>query len=57
MIGQRLAFGFRETTLTQDFIDMVREYKIGNVILFYWNIINADQLRQLCRDIQGLIQE
>ncbi|HIT33946.1 MAG TPA: glycoside hydrolase family 3 protein [Candidatus Faecousia intestinigallinarum] len=56
MLGQKLAFGFHGTALPQEFIDLLREYKVGNVILFLRNIESAAQMRRLCREIQELIQ-
>lgn len=55
LLGQRLGFGFEGTRIPDDFAALVREYKIGNVVLFRRNIENNSQLRQLCRDIQSLI--
>ena len=46
LLGQRLAFGFEGTCIPEDFAALVREYKIGNVILFRRNIKNNDQLRR-----------
>lgn len=56
-IGQRLIAGFPGYELDERFIRLVKEYKIGNVILFRHNIRSKYQLRQLCRDIQSLIQD
>ena len=56
MLGQKLVFGFHGDTLSQEFIDLIQEYKIGNVILFLRNVKSADQLRRLCGEIQDLIQ-
>ena len=55
LLGQRLAFGFEGTCIPEDFAALVREYKIGNVILFRRNIENNEQLRRLCRELQSLI--
>ncbi|MGM9600659.1 MAG: beta-N-acetylhexosaminidase [Faecousia sp.] len=55
-IGQRLIAGFPGQELDDRFIRLVKEYKIGNVILFRHNIRNKYQLQQLCQDIQSLIQ-
>lgn len=57
MLGQKLIFGFYGTALPEDFKQLIREYKIGNVILFLRNISSADQLRRLCAEIQALILE
>ena len=34
MLGQKLVFGFHGKTLPEEFKNLLREYKIGNVILF-----------------------
>lgn len=54
--GQRLVFGFPGTTIPAEFAALVREYKIGNVILFRYNIESLAQLARLCADIQSLIR-
>ena len=51
MIGQRLAVGFDGPTIPQDFVDLVRDYKVGNIILFRRNVKSYEQLRALCADI------
>lgn len=56
MLGQKLIFGFHGTSLPEEFIALVKEYKIGNVILFLRNVESAQQLRKLCAQIQELIQ-
>lgn len=55
MLGQKLIFGFHGTELPEEFIQLIKEYKIGNVILFLRNVKSADQLRRLCGEIQELI--
>ena len=45
-IGQRLVTGFPGTALTPELVQVVKEYKIGNIILFRENIASADQLRK-----------
>lgn len=57
MLGQKLIFGFHGTALTEEFKQLIREYRIGNVILFLRNVESADQLRRLCAEIQSLILE
>ncbi len=54
-IGQRFAAGFPSTVISDDFIRLVKEYKIGNVILFKENIQSKEQLYSLCRALQTLI--
>jgi beta-N-acetylhexosaminidase len=56
-IGQRLMTGFPGTEMTEEFIQAVKQHKIGNVILFKENITDRAQLKQLCRDIQTLIRQ
>ena len=55
-IGQRLVTGFPGTAITPELVQVVKEYKIGNIILFRENIASADQLRTLCADLQTLIR-
>ncbi len=55
MLGQKLIFGFHGTELSEEFISLIREYKIGNVILFLRNVASADQLRRLCAQVRELI--
>ena len=38
MIGQHFVVGFPGTSLEEEFIQLVKEYKIGNVILFRRNV-------------------
>jgi len=57
MLGQKLIFGFQGTELSDEFKALIREYQIGNVILFARNIQSAQQLRKLCAQIQSLIME
>ena len=54
-IGQMFACGFRGTEIPEDFIALVKKYKVGNVILFKHNITSLAQLKTLCTDIQTLI--
>ena len=56
-IGQLIFVGFPATTPGKEFIHIVSEYKIGNVILFARNIESAAQVRQLCTDLQKLIRK
>ena len=57
MLGQKMVFGFYGTSLPEDFKQLVREYKVGNVILFLRNVRSAEQLRRLCGEIQEFIRE
>ena len=55
MLGQKLIFGFHGTSMSEEFKSLIREYKIGNVILFLRNVESAEKLRRLCGEIQELI--
>lgn len=57
MLGQKLVFGFHGTELSEEFKSLIREYRIGNVILFLRNVESAAQLRRLCGEIQELVLE
>ncbi len=57
MLGQKLEYGFHGTELTEEFKSLIREYKIGNVILFRRNVESADQLRRLCGEIREFIMQ
>ena len=54
-IGQMFVCGFPGTEMPEDFIALVKKYKVGNVILFKHNIISLAQLKTLCADIQALV--
>ena len=56
MIGQKLVTGLPGTEMTDEFRRLVREYKVGNVILFKRNVESLPQLRRLCDEIQELVQ-
>ena len=47
--------GFDGPELSEDVIRLIREYKIGNIILFSWNITSKGQMMDLCRQIQELV--
>lgn len=55
-VGQRLVTGFPGKQMSEEFIRLVREYKVGNVILFAENIESCAQLSALCADIQALVR-
>ncbi len=54
-IGQRLVAGFPGTEPGEDFLELVRRYKVGNVILFRENIVNEKQLTALCERLRSVI--
>lgn len=56
MIGQKLVTGLPGTEITEEFRRLVREHKVGNVILFKRNVESIPQLRRLCDEVQELVQ-
>lgn len=55
-IGQRLVIGFPGEEMSPEFQRLVKEYKIGNVILFQRNLKSMEQVKALCGDIQELVR-
>ncbi|WP_271751695.1 glycoside hydrolase family 3 protein [Cohnella sp. JJ-181] len=55
-IGQLIVTGFPGTAVTADLEALVREWKIGNIILFAHNAENKAQLARLCGELQRLIE-
>lgn len=56
MIGQKLVVGFPGTELDGEFIRLVEEYKVGNIILFRHNIESEEQLAALCAELRRRIR-
>lgn len=56
-VGQRFVGGFPGKEMSPEFIRLVKEYKLGNVILFEHNVESMPQLKRLCQDIQELVRE
>ena len=54
-IGQRIMAGLPDTEIDPQFKALVRECKVGNVILFRRNIESRGQLERLCRSLRELI--
>ena len=51
MIGQRLVAGFPGYEITDALRSVVKEYKVGNIILFAENVRDCAQLRRLCAQL------
>ncbi|GAB6097987.1 beta-N-acetylhexosaminidase [Desulfatiferula olefinivorans] len=51
--GQRMMVGFDGTTLNADLKAVIRDLKVGGIILFSRNIEEPDQVRDLCRSAQA----
>lgn len=56
-IGQLFMFGFDATVPNDHAIKLIRDYKVGNVILFARNIKTPEQLFQLNMNLQKLAYE
>ncbi len=56
LIGQCLGVGFDGPVIPKEFAELVRKYKIGNVLLFRRNVESFEQLRALCAGLTDLIQ-
>ena len=54
-LGQHLVTGFKGPEMTEEFVQSVREYHIGNVILFDYNVVDKAQLKKLCAEIAELV--
>ncbi len=55
-IGQHIIIGFQGTEMDDNFISAVKNYKIGNVILFARNISSKAQIKKLINDIYDLYE-
>ena len=56
ILGQLLAAGFDGPVIPPEFERLVRQYKVGSVILFKRNVESFEQLRALCGDLRALIE-
>lgn len=55
-MGQHFFTGFEGPHMTEAFIRNVQEHKIGNAILFEYNVESKEQLKRLCGEITALIE-
>jgi len=56
-VGQLFMIGFEGTRLSKKTIQLIKEYKIGGVILFRRNVEDPSQLFDLCKQIQSLSKD
>lgn len=56
-IGQLFCVSFAGTELSESTRNFLKEYSIGNVILFSKNIFDAEQTAKLCKDLQSEIKK
>jgi len=56
LAGQRLMVGFDGTRLNRNLEFLIEKIKIGGIILFAGNLIDPEQIKQLCRSAQECAQ-
>lgn len=56
-IGQALMVGFLGDTPSQEIIDLVQHYHVGNIILFSRNVRSARQVLELTKSLQMTAQQ
>lgn len=52
-IGQMIMLGFIETQMSPTLAYTIKQYHLGSVVLYAWNITGADQVKQLTSQIQA----
>ena len=55
LLGQCLSVGFDGPVIPEEYEQLIREYKIGNVLLFKRNVKSYEQLKKLCDSLNALI--
>ncbi|HHW79479.1 MAG TPA: beta-N-acetylhexosaminidase [Acholeplasmataceae bacterium] len=56
-IGQVSMYGIEATEITEDTINLIKEYRVGNIILFARNVESPEQLFKLNQGLQRLAKE
>jgi beta-N-acetylhexosaminidase len=51
-IGQMIMLGFIETEMSPTLAYTIKQFHLGSVVLYAWNITGADQVKQLTAQIQ-----
>ncbi|MBR3016104.1 MAG: glycoside hydrolase family 3 [Clostridia bacterium] len=54
-IGQRLVVGFDGLEVPPEYVELVKQYKVGNALLFRRNVKSYEQLKALCASLRDLI--
>lgn len=57
LIGQVIMVGLPGLELNQQYLDFIKEYKIGNYILFARNYDNTKQMKELMQEVYKYTQE
>src|SRR5712692_3350513 len=53
-IGQVLMVGFSGSTPSQEIIDLIQRFHIGNILLFSRNVRDAQQVLELAQSLQAI---
>ena len=56
-IGQRLVVGFDGLEVPPEYVELVKQYKVGNALLFRRNVKSYEQLKALCASLRTLIKK
>lgn len=56
-IGQLIVFGFHEDYFKDNVLELIRDYKLGNILLFTRNITNPEKLFNLNKNIQKAMMD
>jgi beta-N-acetylhexosaminidase len=56
-IGQMIMTGFPTADITPELIELIEEYKVANIILFSYNLCNAEQVQHTCMDLHLRIEQ
>lgn len=52
-IGQMIMLGFLDTQMSPTLAYTIKQFHLGSVVLYAWNIISAEQVRQLTAQVQS----
>ncbi len=55
-LGQRLSVGFEGLNVPEEYVRLVKEYKVGNAVLFKRNVESYAQLKSLCDELRRVIE-
>lgn len=53
--GQRICVGFTGTEVIPELREVIKQHKVGNILLFSRNVKSFDQLRALCAELNELV--
>lgn len=55
-LGQLMATGFPAETMSEEFTELVRRFKVGNAVLFKYNQMEQGRLETLCQELTEFIR-